>query len=119
MSAPALPDVWKEGEVKGLRARGGFEIISLKWKDGKIESVTIKSTIGGNLRLRVHHPLKLNARTPAEAQGINENPLFVKQPVSRPMVSEKAPLKGIGLKEYKLYDVATEAGLIYTFTVES
>ena len=113
---PALPDVWKDGEIKGLRTRGGFEIISLKWKNGRIETAVIKSTLGGNLRLRVHDELKMNNEALAKAEGANSNPLFVKQQISRPLISEKAPIKGVELKDFYLYDIATEAGQVYTLS---
>lgn len=115
---PALPDAWADGEIKGLRARGGFDIVSLKWKDGKIVSAVIKSNLGGNLRLRVPQALKLNGASLAEAKNSNSNPFFAKQEIKRPMVSEKAPLKGVSVPATLLYDIPTEAGMTYTFTAE-
>jgi len=48
---PALPRAWPEGSVKGLRARGGFEL-DIRWKAGKLVNVTVRSRVGGSCRLR-------------------------------------------------------------------
>ncbi|HTH83649.1 MAG TPA: glycoside hydrolase family 95 protein, partial [Mucilaginibacter sp.] len=70
---PALPDAWPEGSISGLRARGGFEIVSMKWKDGKLSEVKIKSTLGGNCRLRVGNAVKLQGGVLKKASGTNPN----------------------------------------------
>jgi alpha-L-fucosidase 2 len=38
---PALPKHWKQGKVKGLRARGGLEV-SMEWSDGKGTKATVQ-----------------------------------------------------------------------------
>ena len=39
---PALPKTWADGEVCGLRARGGFEV-SMRWQGGRVVEATVKN----------------------------------------------------------------------------
>jgi len=111
---PALPDAWKDGTISGLRARGGFEIVDMKWKDGKLSEVKIKSTIGGNCRLRVSTALILSGGSLKEAAGKNPNAFFQYATTASPIISEKASLKPTGVKSTILYDFATQEGKTYT-----
>lgn len=103
---PALPSLWKEGEIKGIIARGGFEL-NLSWKDGKVSRLVVKSRIGGNCRLRSLNPLV--GKGLKTAKGKNPNILYEVPPVDAPLINKEAKLNKVELKKTYLYDLVTKA----------
>lgn len=49
---PAIPDGWKNGEVRGMKVRGGAEI-SFKWKDNKIQYIHITATASNQFVIKL------------------------------------------------------------------
>jgi alpha-L-fucosidase 2 len=116
---PALPDAWPSGTIKGLRARGGFEIVEMEWKDKKLVKAVIKSTIGGNLRLRVPNALKLsNGNSVKIASGRNGNLFYQVEELPKPVISSKAVITPPALKETLIYDIPTTAGTMVTLVAK-
>ena len=113
---PALPDTWNQGEVKGLRARGGF-IINEKWNNGRLVQASIQSKIGGVIRLRPYVPLR--GKGLQKAIGSCPNPLLQSAQVKEPLKSEelKGSMQLIPLKKIYEYDLRTQPGHIYTVKI--
>lgn len=106
---PALPDVWPHGKVTGLKARGGFEIVELSWKNGKVEKLIIRSGLGGNLRIRTAEALVLeNGNSPGQAKGSNPNPFYFVETTPPAVISALANVQLLEQKETVVYDIPTE-----------
>jgi alpha-L-fucosidase 2 len=107
---PALPEAWKDGSIKGLKARGGFEI-DIQWKTGEIVSVNIKSSLGGNCRIRSYVPLKGKGLT--EAKGKNTNLFFKTPDIGKPIIQNKVLIStSVSLRNVYEYDLQTRKGEI-------
>ena len=111
---PALPDAWSSGEVKGLRARGGFTV-DICWQDGALQTATIQSAIGGTLRVRSYVPLKGKGLEPAT--GDCPNPLLaparIREPLHSPALKD---FKLLPLRKIYEYDLDTVPGGTYELT---
>ena len=105
---PALPDQWTEGEVKGLRARGGF-VVDEQWSQGSLRKATVRATIGGTLRLRSYVALK--GKGLKEAKGACPNPLFAPADIRQPLRStELNDFQPSAPRKVYEYDVQTRPG---------
>lgn len=112
---PALPTKWSKGEIKGLRARGGFTL-DFKWENNKIVELTVYSSLGGNCRLRLASELRGKVALTKVSESIeNPNPLYKRQVINEPLISEKAELKSLVLVKTQLFDFETKANKVYHF----
>ena len=77
---PALPDAWPNGSVRGLCARGGFEV-NIDWQSGRLRLAEIHSKIGASFLLRYRdRTTQLKAETGARLRlNANLKPLHGRQ----------------------------------------
>jgi alpha-L-fucosidase 2 len=95
-----------------LHARGGFEVADLRWASGTLTRLTVRSALGGTVRLRVPKGLRL-AKGPAlvPATGPSPNAFYQQSSYFEHPASSPAPAVA-GL--WDEYDLATKPGRSYT-----
>ena len=72
---PALPSAWRDGSVRGLRARGGFTV-GLTWRDGRLHEARIHSAAAARARVR-YRDTTIDVRwEPAEVRTIDRDQLL-------------------------------------------
>jgi len=104
---PALPDAWKNGSVKGLKTRGGFEV-DMQWENGELTKAMVKSSIGGNCRIRSYYPL--DGKGLKAAKGQNTNQIFNIPETKAPLIHSKTPPSSLTLRKVYEYDFSTKKG---------
>ncbi|MFC2138323.1 glycoside hydrolase family 95-like protein [Bacteroidota bacterium] len=111
---PALPDAWNIGSIKGLKAKGGFEV-DIQWHNGEVKKIVIKSNLGGNCRIRVPNQVAFYDSTSLNpASGINPNPFFDIAQIKAPLISDTTKINSVDINPTIIYDFPTQEGKQYT-----
>lgn len=87
---PALPDAWPEGEIGGLKARGGFTV-DLHWEKGELKLARISSPSDQPLRIAYKEPIRLLCARSGE-----------------PLTAGAAPEQAIAAEKGRTYTVRPE-----------
>ncbi len=105
---PACPDAWASGQVRGLKARGGYTL-DMDWQKGRLTRLVVQSAQGGICRLRLPGQVRMSGKNQLKAaQGVNPNS-FYQLPASAYRTRQpNDPTPG-----YSVYDLPTEPGKTY------
>jgi len=70
---PTLPETWKTGSFKGIKARGNFEV-NAQWNNGKLQTAEITSKSGNTCVLKCNN---ISDYTVSEKGGGNVSTTFI------------------------------------------
>ena len=112
---PALPAAWPAGKVRGLRARGGFEV-DLEWAAGNVTRAALRSRLGGVCRVRTHAPPRVAGGQANPASGPNPNPFYPVHRPAPPVIVDATKVSRTELAPTVATDLATERGREYVLT---
>nr|WP_254448578.1 hypothetical protein [Spirosoma rhododendri] len=111
---PARPDAWASGQVRGLKARGGYTL-DMDWQAGKLTRLVVQSAQGGVCRLRLPGQLRLAGKNPlVPAKGTNPNPFY-----QLPDNAYRTRQPNEQTAGFSVYDLPTEPGKTYVLLGQS
>jgi alpha-L-fucosidase 2 len=110
---PALPTAWKNGTIKGIKARGNFTV-AINWKDGKLSGAKIYSGSGGVCRISTLQRVKIIEVRSMPANGNNKNDLNTRYGKVQYEKNAKAELVELNIPKRYVIDFVTEKGKWYT-----
>ncbi|MDD3078138.1 MAG: glycoside hydrolase family 95 protein [Paludibacter sp.] len=110
---PALPDAWKNGEITGIKARGGFRI-NIKWKNGVLSKAIVFSEFGDYCRIKTFVPMKVVEVSSIRSQGPNKNSFYQLSSKASVVQHNKQPLPDLSPQKEFIIDFETQKGKNYT-----
>ncbi len=111
---PALPAAWPAGRLRGVRARGGFQL-DIEWTGGTLARGELRSALGGVARLRTPVAVTVQGAAARPATGANLNPFYRVHDPGTPEIADRSTLAPPPLLPAHVIEIDAAPGGRYTF----